>query len=172
MLGPLLGTLGCLPGADPSPAGTLAAPAQWPEGFLPVGVREVCLVLQPRLQPESSDTQFGSWLVPWGVRVDVRAPDGCRTGRLSHRRLPTTGGLSGVSPGQWGFGSCSDLAERGKVKNKRPGELQSTGWRDGMEASEDLAGQWRAGARARSVPPPQRLGLEGWSPPNRCLRSI
>ena len=39
-------------------------------------------MLQPRLQPESSDTRFGSWLFPWGVGVDVRAPDGCRTALL------------------------------------------------------------------------------------------
>ena len=45
------------------------------------------------------------------------------------------------------------------------------GWRDGTEASEDLVGQWGAGVRARSGLPPQGLGLEGWSPPTRRLRS-
>lgn len=73
VLGPLLGTSGCLPGAGPSPAGTPAAPAWWPEGFFPIDVREVCLLLQPRLQPEAplpSDTHcapgcspgLGGWM--------------------------------------------------------------------------------------------------------------
>lgn len=46
-------------------------------------------------------------------------------------------------PGRRGFGSFSDLAERGKVKDKGMGELQSTGWGvgGGTEASEDIAGQ-------------------------------
>lgn len=172
------GTSCRLPGAGPSPAGTAAAPAWWPEGFLPVGIREVCLLLQPRLQPEAplpSDTQFATGCSPEGWGLDVCAPDGCRTGLLpcSEQSTCPIGGSPAlvaprVLPGRRGFGRCSGLAEKGKVKDKGAGEPQARGWRGGTEASEDSAG---AGPRARTAPPAWGLGLEGWSPHSRNLRS-
>ena len=68
MLGPLLGTLGCLPGADPSPAGTAAALPSGQKDFFPlVSERSVlCYNLGCSLSPQTNGLAPGCSPGGWG----------------------------------------------------------------------------------------------------------